>query len=157
MAVFVAIHIPEKIAEQQNRIALFEKRFDALLTFNKCRTFALLLVGIKEQDEVVGNFYAAFKNSLDEPPSVPASNYHTLWKVQAATVHDLNVFSCLFDEEIGIHLKQVSDALLRLLYEVNIHNEENSWKSKRDDYCVLMRDELYEAMEGKIRLYLKLD
>ena len=39
LALFYAIRVPKKIAEEQNRIALFEKRYEAFQFFERCFTF----------------------------------------------------------------------------------------------------------------------
>lgn len=39
LAIYFAIQAPKKIAEEQNRIALFEKRYEAFQFFERCFTF----------------------------------------------------------------------------------------------------------------------
>lgn len=43
IAIWFAIQVPKKIADEQNNIALFEKRFEVYYEFERLRTFAYLI------------------------------------------------------------------------------------------------------------------
>jgi len=57
IAILVAIQIPKKIAEQQNRIALFEKRHTFYYTFCRCISFCEGLDSVQSKDAVRMMFY----------------------------------------------------------------------------------------------------
>lgn len=43
LAVWFAIQVPKKIAEQQNKITLFEKRYEVFEIYNSCKVFSEML------------------------------------------------------------------------------------------------------------------
>lgn len=155
-AIWTAIRVPQKIADRQDKIALFEKRYDALLTYNKCRTFALLLVPIKEKGKVNDVFYTAFKNIADEPPLVPLSDYSSLWKVQVDVVRHIDISSYLFDKSVGEYLRLVSGALFDILVSVYEKGDISLWEDKKAAYCALLGKDNYNEMREKMKSYLKL-
>lgn len=156
-AIWAAICIPQKIADRQDKITLFEKRHDSLSLYNKCRTFAFLLVSINEKENVNGAFYTAFKNIADEPPSVPLSDYSSLWKVQVEVVRRIDISSYLFDKSVGEYLRSVSNALFDILFSVYEKGDVSLWEDKKADYCVLLREVKYNEISEKMKSYLKLE
>ncbi len=44
LAIYYAIQVPKKIADRQDKIELFEKRYDVLQSFAKCRIFYLAII-----------------------------------------------------------------------------------------------------------------
>ncbi len=50
LAVVMAVRIPKKIADKQDKIALFNKRFDSFSSFQKCQAFADLLKTMEDID-----------------------------------------------------------------------------------------------------------
>ena len=57
VAILVAIQIPKRIAEQQNRIALFDKRHTFYYTFCRCISFCEGLDSVQSKDAVRMMFY----------------------------------------------------------------------------------------------------
>ena len=51
LAVIMAVRIPKKIAEKQDKIALFNKRFDSFSSLQKCLAFAELIKTINKVDD----------------------------------------------------------------------------------------------------------
>lgn len=48
VAIWFAIRVPKQIAEEQNDIALFEKRYEILCLYSSCRSFANVMKTLKK-------------------------------------------------------------------------------------------------------------
>lgn len=64
VAIFVAIRIPQKIAEQQNKIALYEKRFAVYDVLCKCSAFAQAIRNESTGKDIPMYFIAAFSREV---------------------------------------------------------------------------------------------
>lgn len=56
IAVYIAVRIPKQIAEQQNKIALFEKRFECYIVIQRITTFALKIKDSKNSEDIKARF-----------------------------------------------------------------------------------------------------
>ncbi len=63
LALFYAIKVPKKIAEEQNRIALFEKRYEAFQFFERCFTFYKALQKSKTVEDMRVNCLFFFETT----------------------------------------------------------------------------------------------
>lgn len=62
LAVWFAIQIPKKIAEQQNKITLFEKRHEVFYIYNSCKVLSELLRFARNKEDVQAIFLLTFCN-----------------------------------------------------------------------------------------------
>lgn len=155
VAIVVATWVPLKIAARQDKISLFEKRYECLVTYNVCKAFVGILDTITEKSQTSGAFYQTFKLSVfDEPPSAPLANYSSLWKVQKTVAHQIMSSSYLFDGEVRNHLQSVSKSLLELLY--SSHDQNDSWENEKNNYIGLFSNGKYEKIKESIEDYLNL-
>lgn len=155
VAIVVAIWVPLKIAARQDKISLFEKRYECLVTYNVCKAFVGILDKMTEKSQTSGAFYQTFKLSVfDEPPSAPLANYSSLWKVQKTVAHQIMSSSYLFDGEVRNHLQSVSKSLLKLLY--SSYDQNDSWEDEKNFYIGLFSDGKYEKIKKSMEDYLNL-
>lgn len=66
IAILVAIQIPKKIADEQNNIALFEKRHNFYITFCRCISFGEAMGEIKTCEEARRLFYIMLSDNAAE-------------------------------------------------------------------------------------------
>ena len=64
VAIWFAISVPKKIAENQNRISLFEKRFEFYDQLCLCISFSRMIKNIQTHEEIVKFFIATFGREL---------------------------------------------------------------------------------------------
>ena len=64
IAIVVAIHIPKRIASNQNKIALFEKRFEFYDILRRCITFSTMIHNVQGANETKLFFATSFGDSV---------------------------------------------------------------------------------------------
>ena len=64
IAVFVAIRVPKTIAENQNKIALFEKRYELFQFYRKCQSFLYAIKRDKTIEEIRNSCSTIFEIDL---------------------------------------------------------------------------------------------
>ena len=69
VAIWFAISVPKKIAENQNRISLFEKRFEFYDQLCLCISFSRMIKNIQTHEEIVKFFIATFGRELAKDTS----------------------------------------------------------------------------------------
>ena len=62
VAIWYAIQVPQKIAEEQNKIALFEKRYECFQFFERCHCLYRGVENASTIDELRKEFQFVFKN-----------------------------------------------------------------------------------------------
>ena len=125
LAIYFAIQAPKKIAEEQNRIALFEKRYEVFQLFERCVSFnkalqksetiddmrkdcMLLFDELKYEEldfKIVMKKVYIFEHTLHQMeflfPGISEKDVHelysSLWKVFMAIIGDENVTECKKD------------------------------------------------------------
>lgn len=110
-AIYVAIQIPKVIAERQDKIALFEKRFELYNVLRKCGTFSLLIQNSTQKTEVQIYFITVFGNEMLADMSKETLDRETIRLInQAQLIMEQGWF--LFNFEIKNKLNAISSALL---------------------------------------------
>ncbi len=125
LALFYAIRVPKKIAEEQNKIALFDKRYEVFQLFERCVSFnkalqnsetiedmrkdcMLLFDELKYEEldfKIVMKKVYTFEHTLHQMeflfPGILENDVHelytSLWKVLMAIIGDENVIECKKD------------------------------------------------------------
>lgn len=125
LALFYAIKIPKRIAEDQNRIALFDKRYEVFQLFERCVSFNKVLQNSETIDDmrkdcmllfdelryeeldfkIVMKKVYIFEHTLHQMeflfPGISEKDVHelysSLWKVLVAIIDDENVTECKKD------------------------------------------------------------
>ena len=125
LALFYAIRVPKKIAEEQNKIALFDKRYEVFQLFERCVSFNKALQKSETEEEmrkdcmllfdelkyeeldfkIVMKKVYTFEHTLHQMeflfPGILENDVHelytSLWKVLMAIIGDENVNECKKD------------------------------------------------------------
>lgn len=115
LAIYYAIQVPKKIAEEQNKIALFEKRYSFYINLCKIISFAHALesIPIRTQDEAVRLFYNMFTDSTEEQNEkmVRVSAIH----IQYGIVANLGQAEYLFHLASDKPIEKLLDDVIALL------------------------------------------
>ena len=122
VSVYFAIQVPKKIAEEQNRISLFEKRFEVYKVLTDCFAFAYML----EKTDIPDNkcrevFHVTFNDNAK-------LDHEITWLEQMRTYSDvqnkLKMAEHLFGLEIGEEVALLlADLLLLIQTEKDLANE----------------------------------
>ncbi len=113
LAIYFAIQAPKKIAEEQNKIALFEKRFEVYKVLMDCFAFTYMLENTDIPDsKCLEVFHLTFNDNAKLNPS-------TTWLEQMKTYSDvqnkLKMSEHLFGEDIGKEVTLLMADLLLLI------------------------------------------
>lgn len=116
IAIYFAIQAPKKIAEEQNRIALFEKRYEFYIAFTKSTAFikAIELSNIKTKEEAKKSFIMSLsgKNVDDVGESdLEHQAMLVLYDVISVLGQAKYLFKLESDESLGIFSKDLIDLL----------------------------------------------
>lgn len=116
IAIYFAIQAPKKIAEEQNRIALFEKRYEFYIAFTKSTAFikAIELSNIKTKEEAKKSFIMSLsgKNVDDVGESdLEHQAMLVLYDVISVLGQAKYLFNLESDESLGIFSKDLIDLL----------------------------------------------
>lgn len=116
LAIYFAIQAPKKIAEEQNRIALFEKRYEFYIAFTKSTAFikAIELSNIKTKEEAKKSFIMSLsgKNVDDVGESdLEHQAMLVLYDVISVLGQAKYLFNLESDESLGIFSKDLIDLL----------------------------------------------
>lgn len=155
-AIMVAIWIPKKIAHQQEKVALFEKRMECYSTIQNIFAFARQISSLQSNN----NIQVAFQLFFCEPDSfskVQNLTWYTIaLKQQEPIIVGGHFLFHGYNEEI---LQDVLMQIIRLLRLVAENKEEESIsdaasKCKQDicNKCKDLEDTLIPLMESELQL-----
>lgn len=124
LAIYYAILVPKKIAEDQNKIALFEKRYEVYKTLTDCFAFAFMLENTDVPDnQCLEIFHIVFnENAKLNDNTTKLDRMRTYSEVQ----NKLKMAEHLFDTEIAGEIALLLANLLLL-----IQTEENDTDVKK--------------------------
>lgn len=151
LAIYFAIQVPKKIADEQNKITLYEKRYALLIELEHCFTYAYLLENLNE-DGTNGSFLfgMAFTDAVDDKKDLLKIDMHALFYKSFNTLKQAEF---LFDEETSNEIINLSRKLSLLIEaekrEKNILEAQNLYITQ-----VKIVEEKYKS---KIYAQLKLD
>lgn len=120
-AILVAIRIPKVIADRQDKIALFEKRFAFYDTLSRCINFARIIGNIQTHREIQVFFIASFGRERMEEYTQDSLDRDVLkLENEAMTILKQGVF--LFDFDTADQVKPIISTLGSLLFIPDDHN-----------------------------------
>ena len=153
LAVWFAIRVPKKIAEQQNKITLFEKRYEIFEIYNSCKVFADMLRWAINRENVQLFFMNVFCNiSLDD------KNIDTLYlkKESAILFEKLRMSQFLFDASVSSYIKDIATCFYQLITSSLYEAEYGKVSEKIQAFIVLMDTKQYQAVLDEMGNDLKL-
>lgn len=153
-AVFSAIHV----ANQQNKIALFEKRYKIFQLYDSCTIFSELLESLKNQNGLSSNniqvlFLAVF---YDIPMGEKINDFRFLHTQYIAIIKQLKQSQFLFSREIELHLLKIANCLKDLTDAICRPETEDKLKNKVQTFISLLQDKRSEAILNKMKNTLTL-
>lgn len=152
-AIMVAIWIPKRIADQQNKIALFEKRYSVYKLYNQCKTFSLLLEKAQSSDRVVRFFYDAF---IGKKRGLTMTEWAEVGSIYADVCQGLSEGAFLFDSKVANHMQKVSDTISDILFACIDASGNTSWKEGSIELSHLLKDTTYREISDSIKRDLNL-
>lgn len=158
-AVWAAIQVPKKIAEKQDAISLFEKRYDCYTTIQN------LLVCAKQMEDAKTNkaVQTAFRSYLGQPEDIVKNESGTVFALQLKQKQAIVVAGAFLFSEYNVEmLQKIIDTGVSLIMcvatsEVNAPGFPLSYKAEliKKEYCRLCKEyeEKYiEPMEKELEL-----
>ena len=147
-AVFSAIHV----ANQQNKIALFEKRYKVFQLYDSCKIFSELLQSLKGKNGLNSNdiqvlFLAVF---CGIPMGEKINDFRFLHTQYIMMLEQLKQSQFLFEKEIELYLQIIAGALQRLIKSICHSAPESELESVVQSFIVLFQDENSEIMLKKM-------
>lgn len=148
VAIWFAIQVPKKIADRQDKIVLFEKRWEVYNIFLCCQTFSQSISNEDEKNSewdikrvrmlfiVAFSSYPVIEDTSEKALFVECTKY----SIRAKKTFDTASF--LFSCDVSKYTRPVSSALFALLYK-----SENSEQIKR--YCKQYQTDV-QNMEKKL-------
>ena len=148
-ASFFAIWFAVRVADKQNKITLFEKRYELYDIAISCRLFAAMLELKKDTDKA---FLAAFYKIPADTQKVDASLVRERSSLIALKVVQ---FSFLFkDQKILTYMRKVMNLMMEIL--TGYLNGKETLEDKTQDFLTLIKDaqfaEILKTMEKELNL-----
>ena len=150
IASFMAVWYAIRVADKQNQIALFEKRYELYTIVNYCYTFSGLLKKAKNTEDVKECYLKAFYNikvgeNEDENNLILLKFlviFHQLEQLQ---------FMLRSDEEMLQYIYDIVKALSNVVDECIVDREPVDLDSKIQKLSELVNDPQYEILRDTIR------
>ena len=149
LAVWFAIKVPQQIADRQDKIALFEKRFEIYDVICKCQAFAVGILASETTHENIKSIFArAFYLESEK-------NFYidkiTVYSFHLNFIQKLSKAQMLFPNEVSEHISLIEIYLIMILDSMlNEENftEEDKLLNKRniEKFLDIMENEQYKKM-----------
>ncbi|HIY12007.1 MAG TPA: hypothetical protein H9842_00245 [Candidatus Agathobaculum merdipullorum] len=156
LAIWYAIQVPQKIAEQQNKITLFEKRYQVFQTYELCKIFSELLKSLKGKNGLNSNdiqviFLAVFCGT----PMGDKINDFPFLRVQYISIIDqLKQSQFLFEDEIALYLQKIAGCLQKLIETICRPELEKRLESATQAFITAIQNKEADAAVEKMRTQL---
>ena len=141
IATFYAIRVPKKIADEQNKISLFEKRFESFSAFQRYEAFANQLKDTTE----LNKYKKAFLTCFYESTAVSISIEDAMFRIKTLST-PLHQMIFLYDD---IPVKEISDMFSCLLDLVAALQEDKNVDELKSKYINIV-DEFMKKHGKKI-------
>ena len=129
VAIVVAMCIPKRIADYQNKIALFEKRFEFYEVLQCCISFSQMIRNLQTADKIPLFFAATFGSAVVKNDSASAL-YDLNVSLERRAISILQKGKFLFDFDLDENIKSLVSSLLCITSERI--DEEHYWKYYSD-------------------------
>ena len=153
LAVWFAIRVPQKIAEHQNKIALFTMRHEVFEIYNSCKTFSEMLRWAINRENVQLFFLDVFCNApLDE------KNIDTVYvKKESVILFDkLRKSEFLFNPSVSSYINEIAICLYQLIAASLYETETSKISEKIYKFIELMNTSQYQSVLDEMGNDLKL-
>lgn len=140
-AIYYTISVPKKIAEEQNKISLFEKRFESFSAFQRYEAFANQLKDTTE----LNKYKKAFLTCFYESTTVSISIEDAMFRIKTLST-PLHQMIFLYDD---IPVKEISDMFSCLLDLVAALQEDKNVDELKSKYINIV-DEFMKKHGKKI-------
>lgn len=145
IAVVMAVRIPKKIAKKQDKIALFNKRFDSFNSLQKCLAFSDLIKTIDNVDDYKAAALYFFGNEEDSQFNVNKVRANV---IQASVM--LQQLSFLFDdvdyEEVAILFNSFKNFVFSLDTKNNIEEPKTKFINTIDLFMKNNENVFWDAL-----------
>lgn len=153
-----AIIFAVRVADKQNKIALFEKRYKIFQLHESCKIFSELLKSLENKNGLNSNdiqvlFLAVF---CDIPMGEKLNDFRFLRTQYIAIIDQLKQSQFLFDKEIELHLEIIADYLQKLIESICHQASENQLTNAAQTFIALLQDKKYDKILEKMRNTLAL-
>lgn len=158
-AVWFAIRVPKEIAEQQNKIALFEKRYRVYREICRCSTFSYMLKLANEPEDARMIFLVSFeKESMVDMTIEELNKPYWIRKILISSQklsEILRETEFLFADypEIFEYTEKIVTAMVKL-YSPLTNNEE--FAKYKQQFISIMNEEDYEKVLSQMNKELQL-
>lgn len=153
LAVWFAIRVPKKIAEQQNKIALFEMRHEVFDIYNLCKVFSEILRWAVSEENVQAFFLNVFCN---EPLDKKNINKAYVGKEVATIFEKLRRTQFLFGTNVSSYIKRIDICFYELMSISLYAPDEKKLNEKIHEFIELMDTNQYQAVLDEMGNDLKL-
>lgn len=131
-AIWFAVITPKRIADKQDKIALFEKRYAFYEALTACTSFSSILQMCEKSEEFEILFISRFTSYSDEKPPVGSAEfYESKYGLFQSTFNTLRQGKFLFDFDAESDIMRLYRILILFIYD---RVEENNFKDYRDEY-----------------------
>lgn len=163
LAVWFAIRIPQKIAEQQNRISLFEKRFKVYSEMCNCESFSHVLESAQTKREIALAFLVAFEENApitklltSENPTIETELYHDVMVKSREIIITLKQTRYLFARDTGLfeYIESVADKFVPLV--TSLTTEKKNLLDEKNDYISLIDSQKHKQILSQMEKELQL-
>lgn len=163
LASFLAVWFAIKVADKQNKIALFEKRYAIYREINRCHTFSFIVKLTKNSDEGRKAFLNSFeKEALIDVDQTKINtetdmgwNLKVLMRVQKL-LETLRQSKFLFADEPCIfkYTEEIATAITILVAPISMNDKE--FEQARKKFIELMNNEMYDKVLNEMEEELQL-
>lgn len=151
VAILVAIRIPSVIADRQNKIALFEKRFEVYDVVCRSIGFARMIENSVTHEEIQIYFIASFGNEMMRENYRETLDRDSIRLLNQA-VNAMRKGPFLFGEAVKADLDKLSNALLRVM---RIRENHPNFSKAFGEYQTTVREieeNIIPIMDGLLKL-----
>lgn len=152
LAVWFAIQVPRKIAKQQDKIALFEKRYRLYTLLLSCQTFALALKAAENMQDARKVFLLTYYSGNEDIKKWDDTGYISVCYLKV--IQELSLSEFLFCPEISNGVLSIVKEMSCCLNDWFQLEDQSTFEKHKKDYIALY-DEM-RALTLKMKPYLNL-
>lgn len=154
IAIIFAIRVPKQIADRQDRISLFEKRYKIYNLYADYYALALRISCVEGREEVQKNFlctyYGAWNDSL-------LDNFEEISNKMTQIQFELSQSKFLYNNEIGSQVLSIIEQLANVVYASLKRNDELKLQEEQQKLIKEVRNPESLIVLQRMEDYLKLD
>lgn len=131
-AIWFAVITPKRIADKQDKIALFEKRYAFYEALTSCTSFSSILQMCEKSEDFAILFISCFTSYADEKHPIGSHEYYeSKYGLFQSTFNILKQGKFLFDFDAESDIMQLCKILILFIHD---RVEENKFKEYKDEY-----------------------